>query len=174
MHGIYLRAPTANSRAADTSTASLPSVRIAPITPPSGVFSRRGEMIGVMHGVLATVDAADIRGLATARLLCVADLPQSRDGHRSRSCRPKRPRDHLRSPHSGGLRSPSASATSIVSLWTSGPTNMLRFPMTYLLGVATCEASDTPQSPRRDKGVGLCWSGTISARSRRMSAATEP
>ncbi|MBA3887462.1 MAG: BrnT family toxin [Acidobacteria bacterium] len=30
------------------------------------------------HGVLATVDAADIRGLDTARLLCVAELPHSR------------------------------------------------------------------------------------------------
>ena len=40
------------------------------------------------HDVLATVDAADIRGLATARLLCVAELPHSRHGHRSRSCRP--------------------------------------------------------------------------------------
>jgi hypothetical protein len=27
------------------------------------------------HDVLATVDVADIRGLATARLLCVAELP---------------------------------------------------------------------------------------------------
>jgi hypothetical protein len=33
------------------------------------------------RGVLATVDAADIRGLSTARLLCVAELPHSRHGH---------------------------------------------------------------------------------------------
>jgi hypothetical protein len=37
------------------------------------------------HDVLATVDAADIRGLGTARLLCVAELPHSRHGHISRS-----------------------------------------------------------------------------------------
>src|SRR3990170_2781414 len=37
---------------------------------------------------LATADAADIRGLGTARLLCVAELPHSRRGHRGRSCRP--------------------------------------------------------------------------------------
>src|SRR5437667_10747590 len=37
------------------------------------------------HDVLATVDAADIRGLATARLLCVAELPHSSHGHLSRS-----------------------------------------------------------------------------------------
>jgi hypothetical protein len=35
------------------------------------------------HDVLATVDAADIRGLGTARLLCVAELPHSSHGHRS-------------------------------------------------------------------------------------------
>jgi Phosphomethylpyrimidine kinase len=40
------------------------------------------------HDVLATVDAADIRGLGSARLLCVAELPRSSHGHRSRSCRP--------------------------------------------------------------------------------------
>jgi hypothetical protein len=33
---------------------------------------------------------------------------------------------------------PSAIDTSIVSLWTSSPTNMLRFPMTYLLLVGGC------------------------------------
>jgi hypothetical protein len=33
------------------------------------------------HDVLATVDAADIRGLATARLLCVAELPHPSHGH---------------------------------------------------------------------------------------------
>src|SRR6266850_595692 len=32
------------------------------------------------HDVLATVDAADIRGLGTARLLCVAELTHSRHG----------------------------------------------------------------------------------------------
>jgi hypothetical protein len=37
------------------------------------------------HDALATVDAADIRGLGTARLLCVAELPHSRHGHLSRS-----------------------------------------------------------------------------------------
>src|SRR5882762_7113028 len=60
---------------------------------------------------------------------------------------------------------PSAIETSIVSLWTSSPTNMLRFPMTYLLvRGAVCEASDTPHHPRCTGTVGLCFPGAISAR----------
>jgi hypothetical protein len=40
-------------------------------------------------------------------------------------------RDHAVVADSPPRRSP-ATGTSIVSLWTSSPTNMLRFPMTYL------------------------------------------
>src|SRR2546425_2872359 len=48
--------------------------RVVSALSPFSVFVHRSIR---RHNVLATVDAADIRGLGTARLLCVAELPHS-------------------------------------------------------------------------------------------------